>query len=100
MQKRTKALSISPKTKEIVHNRDGGCCIFCGIPQPVSMACAHVLNRGNGGLGVQKNIITACWPCHMKFDQSTNRPSMMEYAIKYLTNIYGSWSREEVTYKK
>ena len=50
MSKRSKACDISPKVRQIVYDRDGGCCIICGkqgIPN------AHYISRAHGGLGVR-----------------------------------------------
>lgn len=95
--KRTKATAIPPAVKYAVNRRDGGRCIFCGrYGDPV----AHVVARSQGGLGIEQNIITACWDCHQKMDNSTARRAMVEEAIEYLRDYYGTWSREEVTYKK
>lgn len=95
--KRTVAVSISTATKRAVNRRDGGKCIFCGrYGDPV----AHVVSRAQGGLGVEQNIVTACWECHMAMDNSPARRVMVQEAINYLTRCYGSWSKEEVTYNK
>lgn len=95
--KRTKATSIPPAVKYEVTRRDGGRCIFCRkYGDPV----AHVIPRSQGGLGIPENIITACWECHQLLDNSPARKKMQEYAIRYLTQKYGTWSREEVIYDK
>ena len=65
--KRTKACSISTKTKLIVYERDKGCCIFCG---KIGLPEAHIIPRSHGGLGCEENIVTACRSCHDKLDNS------------------------------
>ena len=95
--KRTKACEISKKTKLIVYERDGGCCIFCGksgLPE------AHVIPRSHGGLGCPENIITACRKCHDKLDNSTNRKKMLFFAIKYLKRFYPDWKKEDFIFDK
>ena len=72
--KRTKACEISKKTKLIVYERDGGCCIFCG---KIGLPEAHVIPRSHGGLGCPENIITVCRSCHDKLDNSTERKKMI-----------------------
>lgn len=95
--KRTIATSIPPAVKYAVTRRDGGRCIFCGrYGDPV----AHVVSRSQGGLGVEENIVTACWQCHQRLDNSTDRSKMKAYAIDYLREYYGHWEEQEVTYKK
>lgn len=95
--KRTKACKISKKTKLIVYERDGGCCIFCGksgLPE------AHVIPRSQGGLGCPENIVTACRKCHEKLDNSTDRKKMQFYAISYLRSFYTEWKKEDFIFEK
>lgn len=96
--KRSKATDISQKTKYEVWERDNHRCIFCGSPQ--AMPNAHVISRAYSGLGVVRNIVTACMDCHRKMDQSTNRKAMIEFAKNYLKSIYEDWCEEELIYKK
>lgn len=98
MNKRTKACSITPKVKRIVWERDQERCIFCG--SPYANAEAHVVPRSKGGLGVEENIITVCRQCHMKLDQTTKRPMMLEYAKAYLKAFYEDWDEERLIYRK
>ena len=97
MHRRTKALQISPKVKKIVYERDGGLCIFCkGCGDPV----CHFVSRGQGGLGIEENIICACAECHRMMDQTTNRDRMKSIAREYLKSKYPNWNEEELYYKK
>ena len=98
MHKRTKALSISPKVKNAVYERDGGCCIWCGSPE--GQPNAHYIPRSQGGLGIEENILTLCWGCHMKFDQTTERPKMREYFKEYLKSKYPEWDESKLYYQK
>ena len=41
--KRTKALSITPKVKKTVYERDGGRCVLCGSPH--GLPEAHYIPR-------------------------------------------------------
>lgn len=95
--KRTKACEISKKTKLIVYERDGGCCIFCG---KIGLPEAHVIPRSHGGLGCPENIITVCRSCHDKLDNSTERKKMIFYAIKYLKVFYPDWKKENFIFDK
>lgn len=95
--KRTKALAIKPKTKAAVEKRDGGSCIFCGMP---GRGEAHFIARSQGGLGVEENLLTVCRPCHDKLDNSTNRKNMIAKAEKYLKSRYPYWDRSLLIYKK
>ena len=67
--KRTKALSITPKVKKTVYERDGGRCVLCGSPH--GLPEAHYIPRSRGGLGIPENIVTLCRNCHRELDQTT-----------------------------
>lgn len=94
--KRSKACDISPKVKQAVWERDGMRCIFCGTPY--AMPNAHILPRSKGGLGVEKNIVTACIKCHHNMDNTPKRKEYLAFAKKYLENIYGEINIEEIQY--
>lgn len=97
MHKRTKACSISKKTKEIVYKRDEGSCIFCGAP---GLPEAHIVPRSHGGLGIPENIVTACRPCHDKLDNSTDRQQMLQVAAEHLKQFYEEWNEDNLVYDK
>ncbi len=97
MHKRTKACAISKKTKQIVHERDRKCCIFCGAP---GLPEAHVVPRSHGGLGIPQNIVTACRICHDKMDNSTDRQQMLQVAADYLKRFYPDWNEQSLVYDK
>ena len=91
--------AISSKVKKIVWARDNERCIFCG--SHYAMPNAHAIkSRANGGLGIEKNIVTACIVCHNAMDQSIARPRYLKYAREYLENIYGPIDESEVVYDK
>lgn len=95
--RRTKALEIPPEVKKAVFERDGGACIWCakrGEPN------AHYLPRSRGGLGIEENILTLCWGCHMEYDQTTNRGRMGEFFKGYLKSKYPDWDETKLTYRK
>ena len=72
-------------------------CIFCGRPgDPV----AHVISRAHGGLGVERNIVTACTQCHERMDNSTDRQMYISKARSYLEDIYGPIDWAELVYRK
>lgn len=94
--KRTKALEIPPKVKEKVLERDG-CCVYCGRQGQPN---AHFIARSQGGLGIEENILTLCFDCHRKYDQSTERQKMRAYFAEYLKSKYPDWNEEKLVYKK
>lgn len=94
---RTKALEIPPDVKKAVYERDGGACVWCaerGEPN------AHYIPRSRGGLGIEENILTLCWKCHLRYDQSINRRKMGEFFKTYLQSKYPEWDEEKLIYKK
>ena len=96
--KRAKALDISGKVKKRVWERDGERCIFCGSHE--AMPNAHIISRGQGGLGIEENIVTACIRCHNDMDHTTKRGEMIEKAKEYVKEIYPGWDEENMKYKK
>ena len=94
---RTKACAITPKVREEVERRDGGCCIFCGAP---GRGEAHVIGRAQGGLGVPENIVTVCRPCHGRMDNSQARKMYVNRAIEYLKGFYPNWDEHKYIFSK
>ena len=95
--RRTKALEIPPKVKKAVYERDGGCCVCCGRRGNPD---AHFIPRSQGGLGIEENILTLDWECHMRFDQSTERAKMKAFFREYLKSKYPEWDEEKLVYRK
>lgn len=93
---RTKALDITPKVKKQVWERDGHCCIFCG--SPMAMPNAHYIPRSHGGLGIERNIVTACIHCHDQMDHTVSRPEYLAKAKEHLQNCYPDWDETKLTY--
>lgn len=98
--KLTKATEIPMKVKRIVWERDDHKCIFCGQTVPLSCANSHVIKRSQLGIGIPKNVVTACVECHDKYDFGTNSDVMKEKAIEHLKKFCSEWSEEKVKYKK
>lgn len=96
--KRTKAVDITQKTKQIVWERDNNCCVVCG--SPYAMPNAHYLPRSKSGLGIEKNVVTLCFMCHHKYDQTTEREQYKEFIKNYLQSKYEDWNEEDLVYKK
>lgn len=100
--KRTNSTSIAKCVKDAVAARDSiqgcPCCIYCGKPNAKSDA--HYIPRSHGGLGIEENILTLCWECHMKYDQSTNRENMRILFCEYLMNNYAEWEESSLVYRK
>ena len=67
MHKLTKATSIPRSVKDAVWERDQHRCILCGSHQGAPVA--HVIRRSQGGMGIERNIVTLCPHCHREFDE-------------------------------
>lgn len=108
MNRRTKALAIPPEVKKAVADRDSvcghPCCIWCGLPAPVSFELAfsnaHFIPRSKGGLGIEENILTLCPDCHRAFDQGRERRRMREYYAMYLKSKYPEWDEKKLYFRK
>ncbi len=98
MNQRTKALAITKRTKDIVYERDNHRCILCG--SPYGAPNAHYISRGQGGLGIEQNVVTLCWDCHRAYDQSIAREEMGEEIKKYLQSKYPDWDEQKLYYRK
>ena len=95
--RRTKALEIPPEVKKAVYERDGGACLWCAMRGEPN---AHYIARSQGGTGIEANILTLCWGCHMKYDQSEHRGKMREFFKNYLKSKYPDWDEGKCVYKK
>ena len=108
MKKRTKALSIPVKVKEAVARRDSfdgwPCCLLCGTPAPsenqLAFSNAHFISRSHGGLGIEENILTLCWLCHQRYDNSSERSELREELRGYLKNRYPNWDEKNLIYRR
>lgn len=100
--KKAKATDIPYKVKEAVWERDNFSCIYCGNTGYGVMPNAHFLNRANGGLGIEQNVVTLCQGCHYKFDFGTaeQRSELRHFIRGYLNAKYIDWKENDLTYKK
>jgi len=94
------------EVKRAVSERDsfGGwpCCLRCGLPAPTETAWsnAHYIARSQGGLGVEKNIVTLCPKCHREYDQSPKRGEIKGFLKWYLGNKYPDWNEDDLIYRR
>lgn len=96
--KRTKACEISKEVREAVEKRDNHCCIFCGSPE--ARGEAHFVNRSQGGLGIEENIVTACRNCHREMDNGLNTKVYRSIAEEYLRSKYPNWNKSKLVFNK
>ena len=108
MHTRTRATGITIRVKEEVAERDSfdgwPCCVLCGRPAPtnnrLAFSCAHYINRAQGGLGAEENILTLCPACHFRFDQTTDREMLKPFFARYLKGHYPEWDEANLVYVK
>ena len=102
MHRRTKATSISRDVKRKVYLRDKCSCILCHRYACPEWACAHVIPRSRGGMGVEQNIVTLCPVCHRRYDtaREPERTETEKYLTEYLEGLYGPISRSDVVFDK
>lgn len=96
--KRSRACDIPQAVKREVWIRDNQKCVLCGTHYAVPNA--HFVSRLKGGLGVARNVVTLCFDCHRRYDQSTERKVIREYLKKYLQSKYADWNEESLYYKR
>lgn len=96
--RRTKALEISAAVKRHVYERDKGCCVLCGSPN--GLPNAHYIGRAQGGLGIEKNVVTLCPECHREYDQTARREEIRQELRDYLRGFYPDWDENELIYRK
>lgn len=99
MNGRTAALQIPQAVKQRVHDRDGGCCIFCGKPGD---PWCHYIGRAQGGLGIEQNVLTMCAEHHRAFDLGAQAQRMVlkSLARDYLKARYPGWAENNLIYRK
>lgn len=99
---RASAVEIPPEVKKRVAERDSfdgwPCCILCGSTK--GQPNAHVIPRSDNGLGIEENIVTLCWDCHQRYDNSEERMKLREEIVFYLRQFYPEWSEDDMRYKK
>lgn len=96
--KRARACDIKLKTKNVVWERDGECCIICGSPQ--AMPNAHYIPRSRGGLGIEENVVTLCQQCHHDFDNGDKQEEYKVVIGDYLKNQYEDWEESKLYFTK
>ena len=99
MNKRTKAVAITPKVRQEVEERDNHQCVFCHTTKDVRGEM-HYIRRSQGGLGIPQNLLTGCRKCHAEFDEGKNKEYYRQKAKEYLQSIYPDWNEEELVYNK
>lgn len=98
MNERTKALRIPRSVKSKVFERDNRRCILCGSWK--GQPNAHYISRAQSGLGIEQNVVTLCYRCHMDYDQSPARSYLKSEIRQYLQSVYPDWDESRLVYRK
>ena len=107
MSRRSNACEFDPKTRRIIRQRDKGC-VFCQIPyhlpdEPQMIYdIVHIVNRSQGGLGIEQNGVFGCRYHHMMLDNGNEgrRQEMQDIIEWYMKQKYPGWSRGKLVYRK
>lgn len=98
MRNETRQTNLPKRVREAVYARDGGRCVICGNRNAAPNA--HYISRAQGGLGMERNIVTLCPDCHRKYDQSAYRPVYRRMIQAYLMAFYPDMREEDLIYRK
>ena len=113
MNKRTKALNYTKETAYKVAERDNHECIFCkmgyhleGINKSglgsIIYDPAHFINKSQGGLGIEENLVLLCRYHHTLLDNGNKglRLEMLSIMEEYLKSLYTGWNKANLVYRK
>lgn len=113
MNKRTKYLQYTKETAYKVAERDKHECLFCKMGYhlqgknlsglgSIVYDIAHFIGKGQGGLGIEENLVLLCRYHHNLLDNGNKglRPEMLSIMEEYLKSLYPEWAREKLVYKK
>ena len=110
LHKRTKACEFKPAVVKRIIERDCGC-IFCNamyhMPDDNRFELRiydimHIVNRSQGGLGIEQNGVTGCRYHHNLLDNGNKglRAEMLSCIESYMKGIYPGWDKSKLVYKK
>lgn len=112
MSRRSRKCEFSPKAREEIKKRDGGC-IFCmlGYMLPPEdeftlsthwYQIMHYIPRSKGGLGIPENGAVGCLWHHNMLDNGNEglREDMLTIFRVYLIARHEDWDPEKLIYNK
>lgn len=109
MHKQTKAKNFDKKTIQRIDERDEGC-IFCKVGrwpggndlERSTFDVAHIVNKSQGGIGIEENGVKACRFHHHMLDNGNRgyREEMQKYIEKYMERFYPEWNKQMLLYHK
>lgn len=110
MKKRTRLLQFDKATTQKIIIRDQYC-VFCKLGfhmenkdvfQYQIKDIMHVVNKSQGGLGIEENGVLGCRYHHSLLDNGNKglRNEMIHILGGYLKNLYPGWDKSNLIYKK
>lgn len=107
MHKRTLKTRFDARTAAKIRSRDGGC-IFCKAmyvmppERPFIFDIMHIVNRSQGGLGIEQNGVIGCRYHHTMLDNGNKgkRQEMLAYIREYMQGLYPGWDEKDLVFKK
>lgn len=112
MSSYTKLLQVSKETYKAVLYRDEGC-LFCklgyymhpdfpNVLDCMIMDAMHFIPKSKMGLGIPENLVIGCRYHHHLLDNGNKglRNEMLSIVEKYLKEIYPTWDKNKLIYKK
>jgi predicted restriction endonuclease len=66
------------------------------------MDIMHIVNKSQGGLGIEENGVLGCRYHHGLLDNGSKglREDMLEIIEEYMKKLHPDWNREDLIYKK
>lgn len=112
MSRRSKMCEFSPRAREEIKRRDGGC-VFCRLgymlpPEDEFILSTHryqimhFIPRSQGGLGIPENGAVGCLWHHNMLDNGNNglRDDMLTIFEAYLRARHPDWDKSKLIYGK
>lgn len=108
MKKTTKLRQFNEETKKKIWERDNEC-IFCKLgyylpnrPNDNIFDVMHIVNKSQGGLGIEENGIIGCRYHHHLLDNGSKglREEMIKIISNYMISLYPEWDVGKLKYRK
>jgi len=81
---------VSPGARTKIINRDGGCCLRCGLEDETELEVHHILPVSQGGTNDDSNLATLCSHCH----EAAHGGSKTSGKTMYAQGNFRAWTKE------